>query len=515
MSVLILLNANVITLDPAMPRSKAVAVRDGVIVEVSPNGRLAFPAGAGATRIDCEGKTVLPGFIDPHCHIASYAESLVTLDLSHHEDGASIPRIQKRLAAFAANTPVGTWIRGKGYNEFHLPEKRHPSRWELDAVTPHHPVKLTHRSGHAHVLNSLGLELVGITAETGDPPGGLIDRDLVTGEPTGLLFGMAGYLAGRIPSIGESEMERGLRLASTRLLSYGVTSVQDASAHNGLHHWERFAKWKADGIFGPRLSMMMGINAFTSSEDQPWPVDTSKGLVRIRGVKIIVHQVTGGIRPSQDELDVAVTRIHRAGRQVAIHAVDEETIEAACTAIERALRKAPRPDHRHRIEHCSVCPPLQMQRVRDLRITIVTQPPFIYYSGDRYLATVPEQEQSYLYPVGSMVREGIAVAASSDCPVADPNPFVGVFAAVTRKTRSGRKLLPREAIRRSEAIRMYTLSAAAASGEEKLKGTISLGKMADLVVLSEDPFAVDEKGIRGIKCEMTIMGGSVVWSRIG
>jgi predicted amidohydrolase YtcJ len=499
-------------MDPAMPRAKAIAVRDGIIVEVAPADRLAFCANAGATRIDCEGRTVLPGFIDAHCHIASYAESLVTLDLSRQGDVASVSDVQDRIYAFARNMPPGTWIRGKRYNEFHLAQKRHPNRGELDVVTPFHPVKLTHRSGHAHVLNSLALKRVGITAETGDPPGGLIDRDLVTGEPTGLLFGMAGYLSGRIPPVDGSDLERGLALASERLLSFGVTSVQDGSSHNGVRQWERFVEWDLRGIFKPRVTMMRGSDAFATMKDGRWRTDTSSDRVRIGGVKIVVDEVTGSMSPNQKELNVLVGAIHEAGQQVVIHAVEERTIEAACNAIEQTLRKATGTDHRHRIEHCSVCPPALLQRIHDLGITVVTQPPFIYFSGDRYLETVPEEQQGHLYPTGAMVRKGIAVAGSSDCPVADPDPLVGIYAAVTRRTEGGRELLPQEAVRPSEAIQMYTMAAASAACEETVKGSISSGKVADFVVLSDDPLTFDPERMREITPWMTILAGEIAWN---
>ena len=158
--------------------------------------------------------------------------------------------------------PTASWVRGKGYNEFYLKEKRHPNRYDLDKAAPSRPVKLTHRSGHAHVLNSLALKHVGITAESGDPPDGLIDRDLETGEPTGILFGMGNYLAKRIPALDDDEMRQGVRLANEELLSLGVTSIQDATSHNDIHNWNMFRQWKSEGIFRPGVTMMLGMKGF-------------------------------------------------------------------------------------------------------------------------------------------------------------------------------------------------------------------------------------------------------------
>jgi predicted amidohydrolase YtcJ len=515
MSDLILFNANVITMDSTRPRARAIAVRDGIIAEVSPDGLISVPLN-DPIRIDCDGKTVMPGFIDAHCHIVSYAESLVSLDLSRKEEVAAISHIQAGLRDLASKTPKGTWLRGKRYNEFHLAEKRHPTRWDLDRAAPFHPVKLTHRSGHAHVLNSLALKLVGITAETGDPPDGLIERDLKTGQPNGLLFGMAGYLSGRIPPVAEADIERGLSLASERLLSCGITSVQDASSHNGPRQWRRFADWKSRNAFAPRVTMMVGVDGFRELKDDPEAFSAAFGNgLRIGGVKIIVDRITGSIQPRTEDLNAIVAAIHGSGRQVVIHAIEEETIEAACDAIHLALEKAPRPDHRHRIEHCSVCPPRLLQRIRNLGIFIVTQPSFIYYSGDRYLETVPSPDNQWLYRVGSMAGIGIRVCGSSDVPVADPNPFLGIYAAVTRKTQSGRLLLPVEGTQVLSALEMYTLSAAAACREEHSKGSVTTGKIADLVVLSDNPLSVKPDALKGVSVRMTIMDGQVVWRRRG
>jgi predicted amidohydrolase YtcJ len=513
MSDLILFNANVITMDPAMPRASAVAVRDGLIVEVSPDGLISVSL-KDPMHIDCAGRTVLPGFIDAHCHIASYAESLITLDLSGKEEIASISDIQARLRDLASETPPGAWLRGKRYNEFHLAEKRHPTRWDLDAAAPFHPVKLTHRSGHAHVLNSLGLKLTGITAETGDPPDGLIERDLKTGEPNGLLFGMAGYLSQRIPPMAEEDIERGLALASEKLLSYGITSVQDASSHNGLRQWGRFADWKSRNLFGPGVTMMMGVEGFNELKSCPEEIPRSlENGLRMGGVKIIVDQITGSLQPDREELNAVVDAVHASGMQVVIHAIEEKIIDAACDAIQLALEKMPRSDHRHRIEHCSVCSPPLLKRIRHLGIFVVTQPPFIYYSGDRYLETVPFPENQWLYRIGTMVGNGVKVIGSSDVPVADPNPLLGIYAAVTRKTQSGRLFLPDEGTQVLRALEMYTTSAARAGREEDCKGSVTTGRVADLVVLSGDPISVKPDELKTISVCMTIMGGRVVWVR--
>lgn len=510
---LVLFNANVITMDPSMPRAGLVAVRGERIAHVSPGGSFDRAAAGGARTIDCGGKTVVPGFIDAHCHINAYAQSLVALGLSPRDGVDSIASIRERIRDFCKGRAPGTWVRAMGYDEFYLAEARHPNRWDLDAAAPLHPVRLTHRSGHALVLNSLALKEVGITSETGDPPEGFIDRELRTGEPTGILFGMGGLMAGKIPPLDERDMGEALALASRRLLSLGITSVQDASAHNDLRQWRLFGEWKRRTIFVPRVTMIMGSIGLAE-----WRRKAYSGLVpelqlRLGGVKIMVTVAIGSLYPSQERLDEMLLSIEEAGLQAVVHAVEEPVIGAVCDAVEHALAGRRLRDHRHRIEHCSVCPPPLLRRIRDSGITVVTQPTFVYYNGDRYLSTVPDGEQPYLYPIGSLLESGVPVAFSSDFPISEPGPLVGIYAATTRRTERGRTILPGEGVEAIEALRMHTSSAARCAFEEDVKGSVTPGKLADLVMLSEDPTAVDPARIKDIDVEMTIVGGEVVWSR--
>jgi predicted amidohydrolase YtcJ len=510
MTDLILFNANAVTMDPLRPFAELIAVEGGKIAFVGNNEMLGSLKKDATRVVDCFGKTVLPGFIDAHCHIHAYAEGLVSLNLSPGPGNIrSIPDIQNRIIDFCKGLPEGTWIRGKGYNEFYLDEKRHPNRWDLDAASPRHAVKLTHRSGHAHVLNTLALNIAGIGPETGDPPEGLIDRDAQTGLPTGVLYGLGKYLAGKIPSLEDVEMDRGAAMANEKLLSLGITSLQDASCTNGLEQWKRFQMWKARGIFKPRITMMTGLNAFSAAGNNSYLSDADPGELRVGGVKIIADEVTGSLHPSREELNAVIASIHAAGRQAVIHAIEETVIEAAANAIKFALKSNPRKDHRHRIEHCSVCPPRLLRQLARLGTVIVTQPGFLYYSGERYLQTLPKDQLDHLYPIGSMLENGLRVGIGSDFPIADPNPMVSICAAVTRRAENG-GTLPQQGIRVLDAIRMHTLDAAAASFEEQVKGSLTPGKLADMVLLNENPFGVDSADIRDIEVIMTVLGGRVI-----
>jgi predicted amidohydrolase YtcJ len=511
MSDLVLYNANVITMDPACPKAELIAVENGRIAAVTTNEAIRELRSRKTEVIDCKGKTVIPGFIDAHCHLAAFAEGFMSLNLSPPEGVRSIADMQSKIRLFCKDHLPGVWIRGKSYNEFYLAEKRHPNRHDLDAAASLHPVKLTHRSGHAHVLNSIALRLVGINAETGDPPDGLIDRDLETGEPTGILYGMGNYLSKKIPSLDDDEMRQGIRLANEELLSCGITSVQDTTSHNDIRCWNLFQQWKSEGIFKPGVTMMLGMKGFDEYKRQIYPFCADESGPCIGGVKIVIHEITGDLEPRQEKLNEMVFEIHKAGFQAVLHAVEERTIEAACDAIEYALKQLPRHEHRHRIEHCSVCPPALAKRIGDLGIMVVTQPAFLYYSGDRYLETVPPGQIEHLYPIKRLIQNRVRVAAGSDFPIVKPNPFIGISAAVTRMSESGKPILSEEGIGRLEALRMYTQIAAAANFEEQIKGSITVGKAADLVVLNDDPMRVSADEIKTVKVEMTVIGGEIAW----
>lgn len=513
-SDLILNNANIITLDPICPRAEMVVIRGGKVQSVGNKRDLGGIRKRNTKVVDCSGKTVLPGFIDAHCHFNGIAESFVTLNLGPHDNVHSISAIQSKIRTLSQQLPSGAWIRGRGFDKFYLSEKRYPTRWDLDAGAPLHPVRLNHYSGRAHVLNSLALKLVGISKETADPPEGLIERDMETGEPTGLLYGMGDYLAKVIPPIDPDQMAQGVKLASQGLSSFGITSIQDASARNDLKRWGVLQTWNAQGLLKPRVTMMVGVKTFNEHRDHPWQAQRDDNQLRLGGVKIMVHETTGQLSPSQTELNEMVLNIHRSGLQAVLHAIEEKTIEAASNAIEHALQRAPRPDHRHRIEHCSVCPPSLAKRLAFLGIIVVTQPSFLFYNGDRYLKTVPDSQLEHLYPIGTLMRNGVKVAGSSDCPVVPANPLAGIYSAISRRSEMGALVLPEEGITPMEAVRMYTSYAAETSFEEMIKGTITPGKSADLVVLNGDPTRLPVSEIKDIEVEMTIINGEVVWDKM-
>jgi hypothetical protein len=509
----ILINANIITLDSFCPKASWVVLENDKIVAIGLGNEWKTFKHKSTEIIDCNRKTIVPGFIDAHLHLVAYAKSFITLDLSRSENVLSIADIQSIIHDHSTKNPPRKWIFGRGYHEFYLAEKQHPNRRDLDKAAPDNPVMLTHRSGHAHVLNSMALKLVHISNETGDPTGGLIDRDIKTGEPTGLLYEMGEFLSERIPPLDPQELLRGVKLANQKLLSLGITSVQDASHSNDIDQWKEIQSWKKTGLFKPRISLMLNLRGLKQIGAKNLSSFGWKNQLHLNGIKIILDETTGQLNPLQEELNNMVLKIHRSGSQVAIHAVEESAVESACSAINYALRRFPRSNHRHRIEHCAVCRPPLMKRLASLGIMVVTQPPFIFHNGDRYLATVSNEQLPYLYPIGTLLKAGIPVAGSSDCPIVPPNPLIGIYAAVARKSETGKIVGEKEKISPMDALRMYTIHAARANFEEEFKGSIAPGKLADLAVLNGDPSRAASDEIKDMEVEMTILNGEVVWEK--
>jgi predicted amidohydrolase YtcJ len=228
--------------------------------------------------------------------------------------------------------------------------------------------------------------------------------------------------------------------------------------------------------------------------------------LRLGAVKFLLE-----VEPDQDEINAAALECHLAGWQLAFHAIAESTVEAAVKALEHVNSRSPTAGRRHRIEHCGECPPHLIERLHRLGAIIVTQPPFIYSSGERYLATVNPAQLPWLYRIRSPLEAGVTVAGGSDAPVAPLDPLVGIYAAVNRRAESGQVLLPGEVVSAEQALALYTSNAACAAFEENDRGSISPGRLADIIVLSEDPIRVSPERINDIKVVMTIIGGEVVW----
>ena len=486
------------------PRARSLKISGGRILWV---GQMSHPRAKADLSIDCHGHTVLPGFHDAHMHLLAYASSLTGINCSPNSV-ADIYDIQQSIRLKAQAAPKGSWIKGWGYNEFYLAERRHPNRYDLDAAAPEHPVRLVHRSGHASVLNSKAMELLGITAETPEPPGGMIERDFASGEPTGLLYEMDRWLGERIPRPSYEEIAEGVARAALVLSSRGITHIQDATSTNGPEQWRLLESLQKDGLIPQHIVMMAGGDGMRQMIADRRYHRASRRL-SLGPLKVILDRTTGSVHPPREALVEDIRWAIEHGIQVAVHAVELETLEAAISAFEAAGLNGHQAGPRHRIEHASLCRPDLVRRMAKLGLMVVTQPSFLYHNGDRYLAQVERLDR--LYPLRTLEQSGVICAASSDAPVVPPDPLNGLFSATTRRTSGEDAVNPGETISIQKALEMYTRNAALSAHLERDSGSITTGKHADLVVLDRDPKTISPYDLMSTQIVMTIIDGEIVY----
>jgi len=520
----LLVNGTILTMDPSQPRAETLATKDGRIVFVGSNQAGRDLARMAGEIVDLKEHAVLPGFIDAHIHFLEYGLSLSQLDLT---GARSIGEMVQKIAERASETKTGMWVRCWGYDDNKLAEHRHPTRWDLDEATENHPVLLKHVSGHMSVLNSKAIELTGITRDTLGPQGGRVDKDPNTGEPNGLLLETAQDLVqAAMPKYTLDEMCEGLRLASEKAAQYGITSIHDPGIDAG--QFKAYQKTLESGHLKTRAYLMIKHESFPSFESTNAVTGFGDEWLRIGSVKIFADGSligrtaamsedfenepgnTGIPTWTQEQLDAAVLGAHSKGFQVAVHAIGDKGIKMTLDAFADALKKVPRRDHRHRIEHCGILNPQLMERIAGMNIVVATQPRFIIELGEGFERALGSRI-SLTYPFKSLIDHGVRVAGSSDCPVVPCPPLWNIYAAATRKTETGRALVPAERVTPEEAIKMFTVEAAYASFEEEEKGSLSVGKLADYVILSGDPLATDPDRTKDLKVLATVVGGKVVY----
>ena len=479
---LLLYGGRVFTLDPLHPQAEAVALANGKILAVGTESELKPLLSPRTQFLACSGRTVLPGFIDPHIHFFAWASRFRGVDLS---TARSLTEIQQRLTTHLARLGVDEWVRGYGYDEFFLAEKKHPTRRDLDAISTDRPIFVRHRTGHAAVLNSAALQRASIDRKFQPPLGSFVERD-ATGEPTGVTYELEPFLRTVIPSLAPDDFAFGLQQASTELLRQGVTSFHDASAGNTLEDLSVFRRLHEEKTLISRATVMIGIEALPEVIDAGLSPFAGNEHVRLGSVKIMLHESQGVLTPSPEEVAEMVWIVHRHGFQVAMHAVEEGPICVALEAIARAQARLPCADRRHRIEHCFLCPPPLIDSLVATGSVVVTQPGFLHFYGQKYAAEIVPDLHDWLYRTKSLLRSGVPVVGSSDCPIAPLNPMLAVQAALTRQAQSGDIINSKESVTLEEALALFTVASAWVGFEEEKKGRISPGMMADLVILDKD-----------------------------
>ena len=540
MTDLLLVNANVLTMDPARPRATAVAITGGRISDLpaDPGSVLA------AQVIDLGGKTLLPGFHDAHNHMAWFGLSLTEVDL-RSPAVASLDELYAAVAARASVTAPGDWVVGAGYDQNKI--GGHPDRDALDRAAPGRRVWLKHTSGHMCTVNSVVLADLGISAAAADVPGGRVVTD-AAGRPTGLLQEQAQQLvAGLVHPYSLATLADAIDRAGQRYLAEGITSCTEAGIGGGWigHSPVELAAYqnaRDQGRLRVRVELMIVsdvLHQLSAHADDGLELGLDLGLrtgfgddwLRLGAMKIFtdgslvgrtaaVHDPYAGpdgypdpaagrgyLQADAADLQATIIAAHRSGWQVATHAIGDRAIDVALEAYARALAAYPRRDPRHRIEHFAVTQPGQVARAAELGVVAVPQGRFASELGDGMLAAVGPGRQDWLYRQRSLIEAGMVLPGSSDRPVVTGTPLLGIADMVNRRTASGAPFNPAEAITAAQALYAYTAGSAYASHQEHVKGSISPGQLADLVVLSEDPTAVSPDRIAGLKVLATLVGG--------
>ena len=486
-------------------------MRDDRIVWVGAAPDTAELITPGTVVVDCAGGAVIPGFHDAHMHLLAYAASLDAVDCSPHLV-SSIADITRAIQDRVQHIAPGQWIVASGYDQARLTERRHPTRLDLDEVSPDHPVRLNHGSGHACVLNSRAMELVGIGDDTEEPAGATIDRFFESGSPSGLLFEMEEFLECRVMGRPPARIAASAQRATQRLLSMGVTSIQDATHHNSIDRWELFVGLADQEVRLPRITLMPGHSNVAEFVEHGLGFGAGDNRLRVGHAKLMATASSGGPVPPSADIREAVEAAVSLGFPIAVHAVEAEVVRAAVEAISgsAALPNGVPP---HRIEHCSECPPDILEMLAHSGAAVVTQPGFIHHRGDRYMDEVAPRMHPYLYRAASLVDRGVRTAFSSDAPVIDPNPMTTLHAAITRRTDSGQQLGEHESMTLAPALQACTTGPALLSGSQNILGSITPNYLADLVLFDEDITRLEPDALLETRPVKTMLGGQIVWER--
>ena len=526
---LIVVNAVVYTMDPRAPRAEAFAVAGGRFVAVGSTSDIRNLAGRNTQAFDAKGMTVVPGFID--CHNHAGGEVLlneVLVGNPFEVEFVSIRSIIGKLRERAQQTPPGTWVEGYFFDDTKLSDKRAINIHDLDEVSSEHPVIVRHRGGHTYFYNSKAFAMAGVTKDTPNPMGGTYDKDAsgnLNGRVTDLAsapFNKAGTRRTYTPPELETRAREGVAHISKQFARYGLTSVhheggnlpamQAVRARGDLHH--RISYESSGGALEALLSA--GVQSGFGDEWIKFGA-TSEHTVdgsfseRTMALSTPYPNVTppykGNVTETQDTLNAWVERVHRAGIQVNCHANGDVAIDMYLTAMERALKLLPRADARPKITHCTMLNPSLVARMKAMGAVPALFTTYAYYNPDKFVY-YGEEFMKNAMAFRSLIDAGIYACAGSDFSPGPFAPLMGIQGMVTRKGWDGKVWGANQKISVSEAIAVNTFNGAWASGEEAIKGSITAGKLADYVVLADDPHTVDVEKIKDIQIVRTVVGGT-------
>ncbi|GAB4118415.1 MAG: amidohydrolase [Roseiflexaceae bacterium] len=536
---LILYNGQITTFVSDLPQCTAIACKDGRVLAIGNDAEIRALAGHTTTQIDLAGRRAAPGFNDAHNHLLQVGIKFSRLEV---ENCTSIAQMVEMIRERAAITPPGQWIIGEGWNESLFAEGRLPNRHDLDAATTNHPVMMQ-RFFNMDAVNSLALELGGISADTPDPVGGKIEREADGRTPNGILRAAAKVACrSLIPRPTEAECVVAIEAAGKAYHKVGITSVLEP----GLYPYELRAYLRArrEGRLPVRVNLMPSWHGFREEETRDELEDRASNLGVFSGLGdewlslgALKMAVDGGTtshtawmfqpflgeekvfdfnRLDPEDLREFFARGHELGWDIGIHAIGDRAHHESAIAFAHILEQAAsrQDDHRHNLIHAYFATEESLQAMAKHQIAAVIQPTFIYYEGDDLFRDVgPELAHRYK-PMRTYLDRGIRVAATSDIPsTVHYNPMIGLYSLVTRKTFRGTVIAPQEAVTREEALYAYTVAGAWLTREEQIKGPLAPGYLADLVVFDRDYFAVPEEEIKDLMVDLTIIGGQIVYQR--
>jgi predicted amidohydrolase YtcJ len=511
---LALIDGKILTMNPSQPYAEAIAIRKDRIVKVGASEEITQLIGKSTKVIRLNGKTVVPGFIDTHIHVADFGKCSLWLDLTSAE---SIKELQSLLREKAKQTPTGKWIIGRGWNQNRFKEKRLLNLSDLNEIAPDNPVILYHELEMMCAVNSKALALAGITGQTAVPAGGTIDKNQQTGEPTGILRDGATSMVWQVvPEPTFDELSEATALACQKIAEAGITSV----------HWIVLSKNELPIIqrlhAHGKLSIRVNVILPDTLRKEAVGFQSADTLMLRIGAAVIAtdgyldSKTAALLQPYSDdqnnkgkmllsgkELVASVAQVLAMGLQPVIHAMGDKAVDTALKVIEQtAFAKGVR----FRLEQAAVLNEQLVKRLNAQKVVVSVQPKVIATEFAVWSATerLGLGRAKWLHPLKTLIKEGVKVAGGSDCPMEPLSPLLGIQAAVTRE------FFPEQQITVNEALQIYTVNAAYASFEENIKGSIEKGKLADFAVLSRDLRAVPPNEIGNIKVEMTIIGGSVV-----
>lgn len=519
----------------AIPRGFAsgLAVDGQTILSVGSSEEVLADCGA-AEKIDLDGRLVLPGFNDGHMHFLAYALSLEQGDFT---GSSSLAEVRSRFRSFLDRTKPkeGEWIVGRGWNHELFEEQRIFTKEDLDDLSLHNPVLLTRVCGHVAVLNSVGLALLGLTAESRFP-GGVVDLG-EEGRPTGVIREtVVEWARSQIPLPDSDTLRRLVARGGEEAAKVGLTSIQsdDLGSVGGDFRkiLDLYLSLDREGKMPLRITEQFLLRTHEALDDflaEGWRTGDGSPFFHVGPLKILTDGSMGGrtalLREdysdmpevkgvaiyTQDELDRLVLTASNAGMQVAAHAIGDGALDMCLDAMEKALNAAPRAA-RHFIVHCQMGELAQYQRMARLGVGAAVQPPFVPSDRPMALKRIGEKRAHSGYAWKTLLDLGIFLSGGSDCPVEIFNPLWGIASAVTRQDEKGNPAggwNPSQKLRVGEAVDLYTRGGAYASFEEDRKGTLEAGKYSDLVVLSQNIFSIPEEEIQFVEAELTMAGGKV------